>query len=62
MSYYFTDASIRPYTISFKRPLTFNKIKHNFKKGYFLILKDNHSNLVVGELPFIEGIHTGDPR
>ncbi len=61
MNYYFTDASIRPYTISFKRPLVFNKIKHNFKKGYFLILKDNHSNLVLGELPFIEGIHTGDP-
>lgn len=61
MSYYFTEALIRPYTISFKRPLTFNKIKHNFKKGYFLILKDNHSNTAIGELPFFEGIHSGDP-
>lgn len=61
MNYHFTNALIRPYTISFKRPLTFNNIKHNFKRGYFLTLKDNHNNIATGELPFIEGIHSGDP-
>lgn len=61
MNYHFTDALIKPYTISFKRPLTFNTIKHNFKRGHFLILRDNHNNISVGELPFIAGIHTGDP-
>ncbi|MFI5391421.1 MAG: enolase C-terminal domain-like protein [Bacteriovoracales bacterium] len=61
MNHFFVDASIRPYTISFKRPLSFGPVKHNFKKGHFLVLRDNFSNIVMGELPFLEGLHSGDP-
>ncbi len=62
MSYFFVEANIRPYTISLKFPLTLGKIRHNFKKGHYLILKDNQGNAAMGELPFIEGVHSGDPE
>lgn len=63
MNYFFEEAIIRPFTISLKYPLTIGANKLNFKKGYYLILRDNHHNYGMGELPFFsEDLQSNDEK